>query len=128
MRPVAFILSGFMAAAYFMAHSPMSFFAAINMGEARCFTASSSFISRPPALDLGRSIGSNGELTDSDLEEIALGSARIVAALAKRGDAVSDRVYIARFDAIAICSRRLPARRPAGPAGGARRARRRWRN
>jgi putative oxidoreductase len=32
-RPVAFILSGFMAAAYFMAHFPMSFFPAINMGE-----------------------------------------------------------------------------------------------
>jgi putative oxidoreductase len=32
-RPVAFILSGFMAAAYFMAHLPMSFFPAINMGE-----------------------------------------------------------------------------------------------
>jgi putative oxidoreductase len=31
---VAFILSGFMAAAYFMAHFPMSFFPAINMGEA----------------------------------------------------------------------------------------------
>jgi putative oxidoreductase len=33
-RPVAFILSGFMAAAYFTAHFPMSFFPAINMGEA----------------------------------------------------------------------------------------------
>lgn len=33
-RPVAFILSGFMAAAYFMAHFPMSLFPAINMGEA----------------------------------------------------------------------------------------------
>jgi putative oxidoreductase len=33
-RPVAFILSGFMAVAYFMAHFPMSFFPAINMGEA----------------------------------------------------------------------------------------------
>ncbi len=32
-RPVAFILSGFMAAAYFMAHFPMSVFPAINMGE-----------------------------------------------------------------------------------------------
>ena len=32
-RPVAFILSGFMAAAYFMAHFPMSFFPAINFGE-----------------------------------------------------------------------------------------------
>jgi putative oxidoreductase len=32
-RPVAFILSGFMAFAYFMAHFPVSFFPAINMGE-----------------------------------------------------------------------------------------------
>ena len=32
-RPVAFILSGFMAAAYFMAHFPMSFFPAIDFGE-----------------------------------------------------------------------------------------------
>ena len=32
-RPVAFVLSGFMAAAYFMAHFPMSFFPAINSGE-----------------------------------------------------------------------------------------------
>src|SRR5271167_903250 len=33
-RPVAFILSGFMAAGYFMVHFRMSFFPAINMGEA----------------------------------------------------------------------------------------------
>ena len=32
-RPVAFILSGFMAAAYFMAHFPISFFPALNFGE-----------------------------------------------------------------------------------------------
>ncbi len=32
-RPTAFVLSGFMAAAYFMAHFPMSFFPAINSGE-----------------------------------------------------------------------------------------------
>jgi putative oxidoreductase len=32
-RPVAFALSGFMAVAYFMAHFPISFFPAINMGE-----------------------------------------------------------------------------------------------
>ena len=32
-RPVAFVLSGFMAVAYFMAHFPMSFFPAINYGE-----------------------------------------------------------------------------------------------
>lgn len=33
-RPVAFVLSGFMAVAYFMAHAPKSFFPAVNQGEA----------------------------------------------------------------------------------------------
>jgi len=33
-RPVAFVLSGFMAAAYFMAHAPRSFFPALNGGDA----------------------------------------------------------------------------------------------
>jgi putative oxidoreductase len=33
-RPVAFVLSGFMAAAYFMVHFPMGFFPALNFGEA----------------------------------------------------------------------------------------------
>jgi putative oxidoreductase len=33
-RPVAFILSGNMAVAYFMAHSPKSFFPAVNGGDA----------------------------------------------------------------------------------------------
>jgi putative oxidoreductase len=32
-RPVAFVLSGFMAAAYFMAHFPRSIFPAISGGE-----------------------------------------------------------------------------------------------
>ena len=32
-RPTAFILSGFMTAAYFMVHFPMSFFPALNFGE-----------------------------------------------------------------------------------------------
>ncbi|HLX99852.1 MAG TPA: DoxX family protein [Roseiarcus sp.] len=32
-RPAAFILSGFMAAAYFLAHFPQSFFPAKNYGE-----------------------------------------------------------------------------------------------
>ncbi|WMT89312.1 DoxX family protein [Pelagibacterium sp. H642] len=31
-RPTAFILSGFMAVAYFMGHAPMGFFPASNMG------------------------------------------------------------------------------------------------
>ena len=33
-RPVAFILSGFMAVAYFLAHAPQGFFPANNGGEA----------------------------------------------------------------------------------------------
>jgi putative oxidoreductase len=33
-RPVAFVLSGFMAVAYFLAHFPQSFFPAKNSGEA----------------------------------------------------------------------------------------------
>jgi len=32
-RPVAFILSGMMAVAYFMAHAPSSFYPIINQGE-----------------------------------------------------------------------------------------------
>ena len=32
-RPVAFILSGFTAVAYFMAHAPSSFFPIVNQGE-----------------------------------------------------------------------------------------------
>lgn len=32
-RPVAFLLSGLMAAAYFMAHAPMGFFPILNGGE-----------------------------------------------------------------------------------------------
>jgi putative oxidoreductase len=33
-RPVAFVLSGFMAVAYFMAHAPQSVFPMLNMGDA----------------------------------------------------------------------------------------------
>jgi putative oxidoreductase len=33
-RPVAFVLSGFMAFAYFMAHFPRSFFPVLNGGDA----------------------------------------------------------------------------------------------
>jgi len=32
-RPVAFVLSGMMAVAYFMAHAPMGFYPALNHGE-----------------------------------------------------------------------------------------------
>lgn len=33
-RPVAFVLAGMMAVAYFMAHAPQSFFPALNQGDA----------------------------------------------------------------------------------------------
>ena len=33
-RPVAFVLSGEMAVAYFMAHAPKGFYPAVNLGEA----------------------------------------------------------------------------------------------
>jgi putative oxidoreductase len=33
-RPVAFVLSGFMAVAYFMAHAPQGFYPALNQGDA----------------------------------------------------------------------------------------------
>jgi putative oxidoreductase len=33
MRPVAFILSGFTAAAYFLAHAPQGFYPVLNQGE-----------------------------------------------------------------------------------------------
>jgi putative oxidoreductase len=32
-RPTAFVLCGFMSAAYFMAHAPQGFFPLVNMGE-----------------------------------------------------------------------------------------------
>jgi len=32
-RPVAFILSGFMAVAYFLAHAPQGFYPMLNQGE-----------------------------------------------------------------------------------------------
>jgi putative oxidoreductase len=41
-RPVAFVMSGFAAAAYFMAHFPRGFFPALNGGDAAilfCFAA-----------------------------------------------------------------------------------------
>ena len=57
-RPVAFILSGFMAAAYFMAHFPHELLSRDqHAASRRCFTASSSSISPRLARALGRSIG-----------------------------------------------------------------------
>jgi putative oxidoreductase len=49
-RPVAFILSGFMAVAYFMAHAPQNFFPVNNMGDAAilyCFIYLYLFVAGP---------------------------------------------------------------------------------
>jgi putative oxidoreductase len=49
-RPAAFILSGFMAVAYFMAHAPQNFFPVNNMGDAAilyCFIYLYLFVAGP---------------------------------------------------------------------------------
>lgn len=54
-RPVAFILSGNMAVAYFMAHMPKSFFPAVNGGDAAilfCFVFLYLFFAGPGLLAL----------------------------------------------------------------------------
>jgi putative oxidoreductase len=51
-RPVAFILSGFMAVAYFMAHAPQNIFPVNNMGDAAilyCFIYLYLFVAGPGA-------------------------------------------------------------------------------
>ena len=48
-RITAFVLAGFLAAAYFMGHAPQSFFPMINGGDAPSSSALSSCISPPPA-------------------------------------------------------------------------------
>jgi putative oxidoreductase len=51
-RPVAFVLCGFMAAAYFMGHAPQGFFPANNMGDAAilfCFIFLYLFFAGPGA-------------------------------------------------------------------------------
>jgi putative oxidoreductase len=52
-RPVALILSGEMAVAYFKFHASQGFWPLLNDAKARCFTASSSFISRARVEDRG---------------------------------------------------------------------------
>ena len=54
-RPVAFILSGFMAVAYFMAHASQNFFPVNNMGDAAilyCFVFLYLFFAGPGALSI----------------------------------------------------------------------------
>jgi putative oxidoreductase len=54
-RPVAFILSGQMAVAYFIAHGPKSFFPALNGGDAAilfCFIFFYLFVAGPGAFSV----------------------------------------------------------------------------
>jgi putative oxidoreductase len=54
-RPVAFILSGQMAVAYFMAHAPSNFFPALNGGDAAilfCFIFLYLFVAGPCAFSV----------------------------------------------------------------------------
>ncbi|EJT05371.1 DoxX family membrane protein [Rhizobium phaseoli] len=54
-RPVAFLLAGEMAVAYFMAHAPNSFFPAVNQGDAAilfCFVFLYLFFSGPGAFSV----------------------------------------------------------------------------
>lgn len=54
-RPVAFILSGEMAAAYFMAHAPQGFLPLVNQGEAAvlyCFFFLYLFVAGPGAFSI----------------------------------------------------------------------------
>ncbi|MBB4233786.1 DoxX family protein [Rhizobium esperanzae] len=54
-RPVAFLLAGEMAVAYFMAHAPSSFFPAVNQGDAAilfCFVFLYLFFSGPGAFSV----------------------------------------------------------------------------
>ena len=71
-RPVAFELSGFMAAAYFMGHAPQGFFPAVNGGDAAilfCFVYFYLFFAGPGALSL------DGMLRPSAVNRPAAGSA-----------------------------------------------------
>lgn len=54
-RPIAFLLSGMMAVAYFMAHGPQSFFPVLNGGDAAilfCFIFLYLFVAGPGAFSL----------------------------------------------------------------------------
>ena len=54
-RPVAFVLAGFMAVAYFMAHAPKSFYPLLNMGDPAilyCFIFLYLFVAGPGAWSL----------------------------------------------------------------------------
>ena len=59
-RPVAFVLSGFMAVAYFMAHAPQGFYPALNGGDAAilfCFVFLYLVFAGPGAWSLDEALG-----------------------------------------------------------------------
>lgn len=67
-RPVAFLLSGFMAAAYFMAHFPQGFFPVMNYGEAAVlYTFAFLFLAAAGAgpLSVDAAMGAAPELKDA---------------------------------------------------------------
>jgi len=56
-RPVAFVLSGYMAVAYFLAHAPAGFFPVLNLGEAAvlyCFAFLYLSVAGPGPVSLDR--------------------------------------------------------------------------
>lgn len=64
-RPVAFVLAGFMAVAYFMVHAPQNFFPVNNMGDAAilyCFIYLYLFVAGPGAwsIDSSRRVAATG--------------------------------------------------------------------
>jgi putative oxidoreductase len=59
-RPVAFVLAGDMAVAYFMAHAPKSFFPLLNGGDAAilyCFIFLALFVAGPGIWSLDQEVG-----------------------------------------------------------------------
>jgi putative oxidoreductase len=60
-RPVAFILAGDMAVAYFMAHAPRGFLPLVNGGQLAILFVSSFFICLLPAAGCGASTISAGD-------------------------------------------------------------------
>jgi putative oxidoreductase len=62
-RPVAFILAGDMAVAYFMAHAPKNFLPLINGGDATilyCFIFLALFVAGPGSWSVDQTIGQDG--------------------------------------------------------------------
>lgn len=67
-RPVAFVLSGFMAVAYFMAHAPGNFYPILNGGELAilyCFIFLYLFAAGPGAWSLDQIMGQEGGRDDA---------------------------------------------------------------